>query len=241
MKGKYLTKNREFLELIIPLDLVVRKLLIPFLFVVACASFYYGVGYPIAALSVLLLIFIIVSGGAFFIMERGWLPGDLTYFALLACDCLLVAVSIYYTGGLESFMPMIYGIIGVLAGLTLPLWGILGIITVAGTAYFIELALEVHRLIPHITVFREFIPPENYLSSAYIKIIPLANFALFVAVTFMAYSVAEILRKRKERLAELNTELDLSAKLLVRRDLDLTIVNQQLEEKLHELQKLKQT
>jgi len=234
MKGKYLAKNREFLELVIPLDLVVRKLLIPFLFVVACASFYYGVGYPIAVLSVLLLIFILVSGGAFYIMDRGWLPGDLTYFTLLACDCVLVAVSIYYTGGMESFMPMIYGIIGVLAGLTLPLWGILGIITVAGTAYFVELALEVYRIIPHFTVFKEFIPAENYLRSAYVRIIPLANFALSIAVTFMAFSVADILRKRKEKLAELNAELDLSAKLLVRRDLELNEVNQTLENKVKE-------
>jgi hypothetical protein len=239
MKGKYLAKNREFLELVLPLDVLVRKMLIPFLFLMGCASFYFGVGYPIAVLSVLLLIFIAVSSGAFFIMERGWLPGDLTYFALLACDCVLVAVSIYYTGGMESFMPMIYGIIGVLAGLTLPLWAILGIITVAGTAYFIELVLEVHRLIPHFTVFREFIPAETYLRSAYVRIIPLANFAMFIAVTFMAYSVANILKKRKEKLAELNAELDLSAKLLVRRDLDLTLLNQQLEEKLHQLEKPK--
>jgi hypothetical protein len=240
MKGKYITKNREFLELVLPLDVLVRKLLIPFLFLIGCASYYYGVGYPIAVLSVLLLIYIMISSGAFYIMERGLLPGDPTYFTLLAGDCVLVAVSIYYTGGMESFMPMVYGIIGVLAGLTLPLWGILGIITVAGTAYFIELALEAHRIIPHFTVFKEFIPAETYLGSAYVRIIPLANFAMFIAVTFMAYSVANILKKRKEKLAELNAELDLSAKLLVRRDLDLTLINQQLEEKIHELQKLKQ-
>ncbi|MBI5699466.1 hypothetical protein HZC35_04045 [Candidatus Saganbacteria bacterium] len=234
LKGKYYLRNREFLELALPLDTIVRKLLVPFLFIVASAAYFYGLPYPVGILTALLLVFVLVSGGIFYVIDRGLAPAEPAYFVLLTIDCVLTAVTTYFSGGVESFMPIIYGIIGVLAGFTLPLWAVSGVALTAGASYFSELMLERSHLIPHFIIFKEHIPFEAYAHSTYLLVMPLAYFSMFIAVTFIAYSVAEILRKRKASLLELNQQLDMSSKLLVRRDLELNDLNRSLDERVGE-------
>ena len=233
------TKNKEFLELVLPLDLVVRKLLVPILFLIGLVAFLYEIPFPLPAVTIILLIYILVSGTVFWIIRRGFLPGEIAYFILLVIDCFLVTAAIYYSGGIESFMPTVYAIIGILAGLTLPLWAIVGVITVSASLYAAELFLESAQMIPHITIFQEFFRQEQYHVSNYYRIIPLANIIVVIALVFVAHTMADILRKRKERLAALNFDLDKSSKLLVRRDLEANDINRQLDEKIHELEELK--
>lgn len=218
-----------------------RKLLVPFLFIVASAVYFYGIPYPVGILAILLLVFAMVSGSIFFAIDRGLAPAEPAYFILLIIDCGLTAITTYFSGGVESFMPLIYGIIGVLAGLTLPLWGVMGVVLTAGIAYFAELLLEKFHLIPHFMIFKEHIPFESYTHSNYLLIMPLAYFSMFIAVTFLAYSVAEILKKKKEYTLELNRRLDINSKLMneLNHNLDEKVGERtaELQEKIKELEK----
>lgn len=239
IKNKYYARNQEFLELIVPLDVMVRKLLVPFLFLMACAAYFYELSYPLLPIGVILIAFMIISEGAFLLIRRGKWPAVNIYFCLLVMDCILTSAAMYYSGGIESFIYVVFGIIGVLAGLTLPLWGVMGVIFMGGIGYSTVLLLESNRILPHFSIFKELAPVGLHLRSDYLIIIPLANFVAFVAVSFMIYSVANILHLRKQRMGELNLELDKSSKLLVRRDLDLNTANQELDRNLTELTDLK--
>lgn len=232
-------KNKEFLELVLPLDIVARKLLIPLLFLIAVVSYFYSIPYPLLPLAVILGVYFLISEVAFWLIKREYFPAAPVYFLLLCADDFLVAAAAYYSGGAESFAPIIYIVIGVFAGLTLPLWGIFGIILTGGMCYFGELAIEAFGLLPHVNIFKEFIPPEAYLSSAYMRIIPLAYFTVSIAIALTAFTVAELLEKRNKHLYGLNLDLDKSSKLLVRRDLEVNDINRQLDEKIHELEALK--
>ena len=53
IKGKYFKINKEFLEVALPLDIVVRKLLIPILFIIAASAYIFGLSYPLFPLMIL--------------------------------------------------------------------------------------------------------------------------------------------------------------------------------------------
>jgi hypothetical protein len=232
-------KNKEFLELVLPLDLVVRKALVPVLFLIGLVSFFYRIPYHMVPLTIILLTFILASEAGFWIMRRGLLPGESAYFMLLVFDCFLVAGAVYYTGGIESLVPTIYAVIGLLAGLTLPLWAILSLTVISVVLYISELWLEAARIIPHISIFPELIRQEQFFSSNYYRVVPLTNVAVAIALIFIAYNVAVFLRKRKDRLAAANSDLDKNLKLLTHRDQELIGLNQKLDGKVQELEQLK--
>ncbi|MFH2034672.1 MAG: HAMP domain-containing sensor histidine kinase [Candidatus Margulisiibacteriota bacterium] len=236
-KGRYFERNQEFFVIAQHLDVIVRKLLIPLFFVIALASYLYGIAYPILALALIVLIFFIVSGAVFWVIKRGVFPAEPCYFVLLLIDCVFLAFATYYTGGAESFVPLVYIVVGVLGGLTLPLWGVVGVIVSVGVCYFVELLLEMNSLLPSLGLFGIFIK-EAYLSP-YFRIVPLAYFVGFVAITFLSYQVAEILRKRRDRLLVLNRELNINSQLLKNNEVELKMANSELDKKLSELQKLK--
>lgn len=237
--GKYLERNIEFLELANPLDLVVRKLLIPILFLFGAAGFFLGINYPLLPLAVILFLFLCASSGAFWLIKKGWFSYEVIYFILLLVDAVLLTFAVYFSGGIESPLFMIFGIIGVLAGLTLPRWGILGVIAVSISLYFTELALEIYQAIPHVIIFPEFIPASAYFHSYYLRIIPFAIAISFLAVTLISFFFAEILRKRKTALAKLHQEIDVNSQLLIARDQELTSLNKRLDEKIRELEEAK--
>jgi hypothetical protein len=239
MTGKYYKKNYEFLELANPLDTAVRKILIPFLFLIALIAYLFSLNYPLMAIFMILLIYVLISGAAFWIIGEGLIAADLVYFILLAIDCVLLAFTLYFTGGIESFVYVLFGIIGLMAGLTLPLWGMAGIISLAIISYFSELALEFFEVIPHISIFKGFISPVHYDQFLYVIIIPLSNMAAFLISAVMAYTIAGILRKREEKLALANQQLDDNARLLSQRSEEVNKINQILDLKVKELEELK--
>jgi Skp family chaperone for outer membrane proteins len=234
-------RTKKFLELVLPLDLTVRKLLIPILFLIGWASVFYGVPYPLFPLGVILAIYFMISGSCFWLISHDRLPSEIAYCVLLASDCFLVALATYYTGGIESFVPLIYGIIGLLAGLTLPFWGVIVVAITAASTYIIELGIEANNFLPHIEIFKGFMPQGSFALYSYLIIIPLAHLVIFIAATSITYMVAEILRSRQDRLAALNLELQQNSELLVSREDELNSTNERLDEKLHELEELKTT
>ncbi|KAF0135079.1 MAG: hypothetical protein FD145_217 [Candidatus Saganbacteria bacterium] len=238
-KAKYLDKNLEFIDLVLPLDRIARKLLVPVLFLIATSSFFYKLHYPIFPLTVILVLYLIISALAFWIIKKGVVRADLMYFSLLVVNCILLGFAIYFSGGIESFALPLFAVIGVLAGLTLPLWAIVGVIIIPGTIYIIELAAEYLGIIPHVEIFKEFIQPSEYATSMYMRIMPISNFVVAVAIIFIAYTVAENLRRKKENLAETSRALEIKSKLLVDRDQELIKLNQQLNIKIGEQEVLK--
>jgi hypothetical protein len=240
MNGKYFDSNRDFMEMIQSLDEVVRKTLIPLLFLLAVAAFLYGLPFKLVPLGALLAVFFIVSEIMLRTIKNGFVQGEIGYTALLSFDCILLAFTMHVSGGFESFAPLLYAIIVMLAGLTLPFWNMAIVLLFSVLSYFIELQLEISGAIPHMRIYQEFTPPTIFADSAYLRVTPAANLAVGISLALLAFTVAEMLRRRKERLVKLNKELDQSVKLLARRDLEHVTINQQLDEKVRELNSLKE-
>lgn len=225
LKGKYTEKNRGFLEIAQPLDAIARKLLVPLLFLVVCTSYFLGIPYPLIPLLIIFLMFSVINGTYFRAMRQGLFPAETLYFLIMLSDAVLLAFAIYYTGGPESFAPVLFIVIGVLAGLNLSFSKFFLVIITCTISYLTELALEASSLIPHISIYNEFLAAEIYTQSSYLRVIPLAYIVVFVSITFISYSVAESLKKDRARLRSLNQELDNNSKLL--------------DEKYHEVEELK--
>ncbi len=237
--GKYIEVNKGFLAIVLHMDLLIRKSLIPVLFFVGVISYFYGIAYPLFQLGILFLIYFFASEIGFWTIKKGNASAENAYFFILFVDCILLSAGIYYSGGIESFLPAVFCVIGVLAGLTLPLPGLLGIIFTALICYFTEIALETFRLIPHVSVFKEFFSQEQYIRSAYLRIVPLMDSVIFIVLTTISYSVSNLLRNREKHLAALNDDLNKSAELLVRRDTELISLNRELDKNVRELEELK--
>ncbi|MBN2058017.1 MAG: hypothetical protein JW782_04420 [Candidatus Saganbacteria bacterium] len=230
------TINQEFLEIARPLDLAVRKLLVPALFILALMAFHFGIPYPILPISIIFVLFLAVSSLCLWLIDRIPFPAHKIYFLLLAFDCLLLAVTTYYSGGPQSFVPAIYLVISTLAGLTLPLWGVIGITVIAGISYLGELLLEVNGILPHLDIFPEFLPAAQYAASSYLRITPLAYCLTFACIIFLSYAAAKQLRQHRSSQNLLSQELDQSTKAISQRDSRLFSLNQELEQKVHELE-----
>ena len=232
-------KNNIFLDTILPLDTVVRELLIPCIFLVGIFAYIYGVSYPLWPLGMIVAAFIIVSGIGIYVIRKGLMPGEVVYFVLLLIDAALVTAALYYSGGVESSIQGIYAITGVLGALALPFWGVIGLTATIIVFYLAEISLETMSAIPHINIFPEFFRQSQYPDSGYIRIDVLFNIMIMVALIAVAYIVADRLRKKKEYYEAMHFDLDKSAKLLVRRDLELNELNQQLDAKVMELEQMK--
>jgi len=238
-KGKYFERNKEAYELIERLDTIVRKFVIPLFLLVAFTAIHWKIPYPILPIGIVVAFYIISIALGNFIIKNGFLPFEKAYFSVLFLNCIFIAFETYFTGGIESFIPIFYIIIGVLAGLTLPLWGIVSITLTAGICYISELLLEIYNIVPHISLFKEFMPQASYKSSIYMRITPVAYYIITITIISLAFHVSNNLRKRQEYLSNFNKDLDKSSKLLVRRDLEINSLNQELDNKIHELEALK--
>ena len=221
------------------MDTVARRGLIPALFVLALIARVGGVPYPVIPLTSVLLVFtaagVLVTG----IIERGWGPARNLYFGLLCFNCLIAGAAIYYTGGIESFMPQVLTIVVVLAGLTFPFWQTAAIVAACCLSYAAELWLEANLIIPHVTIFPGFIAPAGYAGSVYFRVIPLANMLILASTAALAYMAARVLATREEKLGMLNRRLEVNAKLLVKRGEEKAVLNEQLNKKMSELEELK--
>ncbi|MFH2034674.1 MAG: ATP-binding protein [Candidatus Margulisiibacteriota bacterium] len=234
--GKFLQRNKEFLDLLLPLDLYVRKLLIPLLFVIGLASFLYGIQYPMLKLALVAVVYFFASELCFWIIKNGLLPAVWTYFILLLFDCLVLSVCTYLTGGaIESFLPILFIVIGVLAGLTLEIYMIASLVVFTGCCYFFLVSMEIYGLMQFPVNFG-LLSQESLRYSAYPRITPLAYFTVFVAITFMSYRLSNMLKARGEYFSRLYKDLDRSSKLLVRRDHENMMLNQELDDQLKQLE-----
>ncbi|MFC1637543.1 hypothetical protein ACFL1W_00835 [Candidatus Margulisiibacteriota bacterium] len=232
VKGKYFEENQVFLDLVRPLDLLLRKFLIPTLFLIVIVCAFLGLSYPIMPLVILVLFYLLVSELMLRLIGHGLVHHDPGYSANLVIDILLVAFATHYSGGIESFVPIIYIVIGVLAGLTLPLWSVLLVAVTSGFAYYSVLALEAFGLLPHFNIFTEFVTCGNFMGSAYIIVTPLMYYLVYLAIVAMSYNVAARLRRQRERQAKLNLELNQGRELLTKRE-------EQLDHKVKELEAFK--
>jgi len=200
--------NREFMEMIKPIDLIVRKSLIPFLFIMAVVFLWFGTPFPIVPITWVLVIYLAINSLIFWIIKKNFCPADIAFMILLSLDCPLLAAAIYYTGGFESFMPILYMIIGLLAGLTLPFWGIILVILIGLVSYLTVLLLESFQLILHIPIYKEIFAATVYFDSPYLLILSIAYMATFVGTTFISYAIANVLRQNRAKLQLTNRELD---------------------------------
>ena len=233
------SKSLQYLDLIVNNDLIARKTLLPSLFVMMLIFLYFGVPYPLVPLSVLMASYFFVSSAVLWAVKRGWARSRDLYFVLLCLLPVIAAVTMYYTGGPESFMFPIFPIITILAALALPRWQVLPVVLCAGLGYCLEMFLEVKRLVPHIAIFKELMPPEGYAASAYFLVVPAANLIVLAAVTALAYLLARLLNERWEKLSELNRELAVNEELLMKRDEEKTRLGRQMDDKINELDSLR--
>ena len=233
------SENRQYLDIILNNDNIARKTLLPSLFVMMLIFLYFGVPYPLIPLSVLMAIYFFGSGAVILVIKRGWVRARDLYFVLLCLLGLIAAVTMYYTGGPESFMFPIFPIITILAALALPFRRVVLVVLCAGLCYYTEIWLEVNRLVPHIPIFKELMPAAGYAASAYFLVIPAANFIILAAVTALAYLLARLLKERWARLSLLNRELAVNEELLVKRDEEKTRLSRQMDDKINELDGLR--
>ena len=232
-------KNREYLRIVRSMDNVARRGLIPALFVLVLIAHFCGIPYPFLPSIILLLAFIAVGAIVTRMIEQGWGPARDLYFGLLCFNCLIAGLAIYYTGGIESFMPQALTIVVVLAGLTFLFWQTAAIVAICCLTYAAELWLEASMIVPHLTIFPGFIDPAAYAGSVYFRVIPLANMLILASTAALAYMAARVLETREEKLGMLNRRLEINAQLLVKRDEEKTALNEQLKKKMSELEELK--
>jgi hypothetical protein len=221
------------------MDLILRGLVLPMVFVLVLIAFFFGVPYPVLPLTGLLIIYTLAGGAALWLVEREWRPARDLFFIMFCLDCLLAAFALYYTGGIESFIPQVLMIIAVLAGLLLPLWQVVALVAACYLVYIGELWLEASRLVPHLTIFKPFIDPAAYAGSVYFKVIPLANLLNLAATAALAYLAARVLETRERKVGLLNRRLENNAEQLRKKGEEKTALNEQLSLKVQELEGLK--
>lgn len=220
------------------MDVILRGLALPMIFVLVLIVFFCGLPYPVLPLGLLLIVYTLVGGAALWLIERDRWPARHVLFVLLCIDCLLAGAAMYYTGGIESFMPQVMMIIAVLAGLLLPPWQIAALVAACWLVYAAELWLEINRLVPHITIFKHFIEPAAYAGSVYLRVIPLANLLVLTALAVMAYLAARLLETREQKIGMLNRRLEDSARQLRKKGEERTALNEQLNRKVREQESL---
>jgi hypothetical protein len=233
------TNDEEYLGIVRFVDNVTRKVLFPFLFLLAFIGYIFGVPYPVGPLIVLLLVYVAVSSAVIRLINqraslaRGW------YFLLLCFDGVLGGLAIYYSGGIESFLPQALIVVAVLVGLTMPLRQLIVIILVYSASYLLELLLEGLAVIPHVTIFPGFLNPAEYSRSHYFLIIPTANILSFAAVSLNAYFVARLLEKRERQQEALNGRLEAETRRLKEQELEKAGLQARLNTEVSELQAMK--
>jgi hypothetical protein len=200
---------------------------------------YFGVPYPLVPLSLLMAGYFFGCGAVIWAIKLGWARARDLYFVLLCVLCLIAAVTMYYTGGPESFVFPLFPVITILAALALSFRQVLAVVLCAGLLYGAELFLEVKKIVPHISIFKELLPPDRYAASAYFIIIPAANLIILAAVTVLAYRLARLLNERWEKLSALNRELSVNEELLRQRDEERSLLSRQLDDKINELDSLR--
>ncbi|MBU0686849.1 MAG: PAS domain-containing sensor histidine kinase [Candidatus Margulisbacteria bacterium] len=205
--GKYFKENQEFVEVFQPLDRITRFMMAPLLLVVSLIAAYYGVPYPLKQVLTIFIIYALYTAITSWMIKKGYLPAHIAFFCRLLVSCIIVAAFTYYTGGPASFMPIVYVVVSMLAALTLPFWGFLGVLTMSSLCYLVELGLEVYGFLPQVIIFKEFVPRELYLQSNYLRIVTPVEFIVAISISVLAYNVASLLREREKKLTVLNAQL----------------------------------
>ncbi|MCU0641755.1 MAG: hypothetical protein MUC35_06745 [Candidatus Margulisbacteria bacterium] len=221
------------------MTVVARRALFPLLFIVALVSYCSGVPYPLFTLTVMLGVY---AGISFIVVRSISARPDSSrekYFLLLCFNLVLGALAIYYTGGIESFVPQALMIVAVLTGLTMSLGQIMTIILVHSVSYALVLALEATGIVPHITIFPGFLDPAVYSRSRYFLVIPLANILSFAAITLNAYLAARLLEKREAQQRSLNLQLEQEARQLNDQTTEKAALQRELDRQVAALQAVK--
>ncbi|MBN3033455.1 MAG: hypothetical protein JW873_05105 [Candidatus Saganbacteria bacterium] len=232
-------ENLRYIDIVLNNDWIARRALLPMLFAMMLIFLSFGVPYPLLPLSLLMAIYFIGSGAVIYVISRGWGRPLVNYFLLLCWLDLIAAVAMYYTGGAESFIFPIFTVIAILAALTLPLWQIAAVVICAGVFYSAELLIEFNGWLPHVAIFKEFMPPAGYAESAYFLVIPLVNFTVLVAIAGLVYRLAQQLNGHWRILTGLNRELADKEGLLRQEDEAKSLLGRQLDGKSGELEALR--
>jgi hypothetical protein len=232
-------QHKQDIEIIINNDNVSRKTLLPALFVLMLCFLVLGVPYPWRELSALMIVYSFVSIVVIAFIKRGWGQPMKLYFWLAWFLNVLCMLTMHYTGGIASFVFPIYTTIMVLVALTLTGGQVVVILLIAVLTYFAEVFSEAAGWVPRLAIFPELFRSVDYAVSPYVRVVPVANVMALVAITYLAYQVSLLLKKRREQLISLNEKLLGEEKLARQREGENLTLHEETEKKIAELEDLK--
>ena len=200
------SEDERIIERALFADKIVRLVLLPLLFGIVVVAYIKGIPYPLMPIVILLVTFYIIAQISSALIKRNFYPRRV-FFLRLMIDIALIAIAVHYSGGIESPVFILLGIVFIMSAMVLPFKHSLFVLLSGAVPYITEIWLEYYRIIPHIHIFKIF-GANAFQDTAYILTFSMIIVAVFVGIGILTGYLTRVLDVQVKELSQAKAHAD---------------------------------
>jgi diguanylate cyclase (GGDEF)-like protein/PAS domain S-box-containing protein len=203
---KEYSEDERIIERALFADKIVRLVLLPLLFGIVVVAYIKGIPYPLMPIVILLVTFYIIAQISLALIKRNFYPRRV-FFIRLIIDVALIAIAVHYSGGIESPVFILLGIVFIMSAMVLPFKHSLFVFLSGGAAYITDIWLEYYRIIPHIHIFKIF-GANAFQDTAYILTFSMIIVFVFAGMAILTGYLTRVLDAQVKEISQAKAHSD---------------------------------